>query len=114
VSYPSYDTTTNTNAKDQESSSEIPTPPTTLYSQQSIKLKIEAGLFTNPLISNSDLAIGEPYDPEIINNIDRVTPNSDRWFCYNCTLRDDKWGMMKHLCRHNKRKAKNTEKEKKN
>lgn len=69
--------------------------------------------YENPLISESDLSIGGPYDPEIINNIDRVHPNSDRWFCNNCTLRDDKWGMMRHLCKHNKRKA-NTKKEKKN
>jgi hypothetical protein len=73
--------------------------------QQSMESKIQAGLFTNSLISVSDLLTGN-YDPEIINNIDRVHPNSDRWFCYNCTLRDDKWGMMKHLCRHNKRKVK--------
>ena len=63
-------------------------------------------LFTNPLISESDLSIGGPYDPEIINNINRVHPNSDRWFCYNCTLRDDKWGMMRHLCKHNKKTKK--------
>jgi hypothetical protein len=74
--------------------------------QQSMESKIQAGLFTNPLISESDLSIGGPYDPEIINNIDRVHPNSDRWLCYNCTLRDDKWGMMRHQCRHNKRKMK--------
>jgi hypothetical protein len=73
--------------------------------QQSMESKIQAGLFTNSLISVSDLLTGN-YDPEIINNIDRVHPNSDRWFCYNCTLRDDKWGMMKHLCKHNKRKTK--------
>jgi hypothetical protein len=102
VSYPSYDTT---NTKDQKSSSEVPTSSTT-PSQQSMALKIQAGLFTNPLISESDLLTGN-YDPEIINNIDRVYQNSDRWFCYNCTLKDDKWGMMKHLCRHNnKRKTK--------
>jgi hypothetical protein len=73
--------------------------------QQSMESKIQAGLFINSLISISDLLTGN-YEPEIVNNIDRVHPNSDRWFCYNCTLRDDKWGMMKHLCRHNKRKAK--------
>ena len=71
--------------------------------QQSMESKIQAGLFTNSLIPISDLLIGN-YDPEIINNIDRVHPNSDRWCCYNCTLRDNKWGMMKHLCMHNKRK----------
>ena len=58
--------------------------------------------YNNPLISESDLSIGGQYDPEIINNIHRVHPNSDRWFCYNCTLRDDKWGMIRHLCKHNK------------
>jgi hypothetical protein len=76
--------------------------------QQSMESKIQAGLFTNSLISVSDLLTGN-YDPEIINNIDRVHPNSDRWFCYNCTLRDDKWGMMKHLCKHNKKRKKETE-----
>jgi hypothetical protein len=67
-------------------------------------------LYNNPLISESDLSICGPYDPEIINNIDRVHPNSDRWFCYNCNFRDDKWGMMRHLCKHNKRNTKNKEK----
>ena len=62
-------------------------------------LKIEAGLFTNPLISESDLAIGGPYDPEVINNINRVHPNSDSWFCNHCTMRGDKWFMMKHPCK---------------
>lgn len=82
------------------------TPFTPSLANKSITLiDGEAALFTNPLISKSDLATGN-YDPKIINNIDRVHPNSDRWFCYNCTLRDDKWGMMKHLCRHNKCKAK--------
>ncbi len=74
-----------------------------MSSQQPRESKIQAGLFTNPLISESELLTGT-YDPEIINNIDRVHPNSDRWFCYNCTLRDDKWGMMKHLCKHNKKR----------
>lgn len=75
--------------------------------QQSMEAKIQAGLFTNSLISISDLLTGN-YDPEIINNVDRITPNSDRWICYNCTLRDDKWGMMKHLCKHNKKRKKET------
>jgi hypothetical protein len=66
--------------------------------QQSMESNIQAGLFINPLISESDLLTGN-YDPEIINNIDRVHPVSDRWFCHNCTLRDDKWGMMKHPCK---------------
>ncbi len=51
---------------------------------QSTQSKIEAGLFTNPLISKSDLLTGN-YDPQVINNIDRLYPNSDCWFCYNCT-----------------------------
>ena len=69
--------------------------------QQSMESKIQAGLFTNSLISISDLLTGN-YDPEIINNIDRVHPNSDHWFCYNCTMRGDKWFMMKHPCKNNK------------
>ncbi len=80
------------------------TPFTPSHTNKSIISVIdydEAGLFTNPLISISDLLTGN-YDPEIINNIERVHPNSDRWFCNNCTLRDDKWGMMRHLCKHNK------------
>ncbi|HSF51355.1 MAG TPA: hypothetical protein VLA74_11390, partial [Nitrososphaeraceae archaeon] len=77
------------------------TPFTPSHANKSITLiDGEVGLFTNPLISKSDLATGN-YDPEIINNIDRVHPNSDRWFCHNCTLRDDKWGMMKHPCSKN-------------
>jgi hypothetical protein len=80
--------------------------------QQSMESKIQAGLFTNSLISISDLLTGN-YEPEIINNIERISPNSDRWFCYNCTLRDDKWGMMKHLCRYNKRKTKKNDKKEK-
>jgi hypothetical protein len=57
--------------------------------------------FKNSLISESDLATGN-YDPEIINNINKVYPKSDLWFCNNCTLTDDKWGMMSHLCKYNK------------
>ena len=102
MAYPSYNTT---NTKDQKSSSKVPTSSTT-PSQQSMALKIQAGLFTNPLISESDLLTGN-YDPEIINNIDRVHPNSDHWFCNGCTLKDDKWGMMRHLCRHNKKRNNN-------
>ncbi len=52
--------------------------------QQSMESKIQAGLFTNSLISVSDLLTGN-YNSEVINNIDRVHPNSDRWFCNNCT-----------------------------
>jgi hypothetical protein len=92
VSYLSYDTT---NAN-QESSYKIPQLTT---SKQSTALKIQSELFRNPLISESDLAIGGPYDPEVINNINRVHPNSDHWFCNNCTMRGDKWFMMKHHCK---------------
>jgi len=99
LSYPSYDTT---KAKEIDPFSKIPQPTT---SKQSMALKIQTRLFTNPLISISDLLTGN-YDPEVINNIERVHQNSDRWFCNNCTLRDDKWGMMKHLCKYNKRKMK--------
>ncbi len=91
VSYPSCDTT---NTKDQESSSEI--PYVAISSQQSNNKK----LFNNPLISESDLLTGN-YDPQVINNIDRVHPHSDRWLCYNCTMRGDKWFMMKHPCKNN-------------
>lgn len=78
------------------------TPFTPSHSKNSLAvIDDEVGLFTNPLISESDLLTGN-YDPEVINNIDRVHPGSDRWFCNNCTLRDDKWGMMRHLCKHNK------------
>jgi hypothetical protein len=68
--------------------------------------------YENPF-SESDLSIGGPFDPDIINNVDRVQPNSYRWFYNNCTLRDDKWGMMKHLYRHNKRKTKKNDKKEK-
>ena len=70
-------------------------------------------LFYNPLISEEDLIDpnGYNYDPEIINNITKSSLYSDFWFCYNCTFRDDKWGMMRHLCKHNKkRKMKEEEK----
>jgi hypothetical protein len=66
----------------------------------SLRKKIDVGLFTNSLISESDLLTGN-YNPEIINNIDRVHPNSDRWFCNHCTMRGDKWFMMKHPCKNN-------------
>ena len=69
--------------------------------RQSTLSKIESGLFTNPLIAESDLTLEDyDYDPEIINNIGRFEW-SDRWFCNNCTLKDDKWGMMKHPCSKN-------------
>jgi hypothetical protein len=72
-------------------------------SQHSIFSKIKTGLFINPLISESDLLldINYDYDPEIINNIDRFT-GTDRWFCKKCSMRDDKWFMMKHHCKNNK------------
>ena len=94
VSYPSY-----------------PSPPsqdsliTLTPSQQSILLKIKTGLFINSLISESDLLLDDnyDYDPEIINNIDRFT-GTDRWFCKKCSMRDDKWFMMKHPCTNNSKK----------
>jgi hypothetical protein len=66
--------------------------------------KIELGLFTNHLISNSDLTLEDyDYDPEIINNIGRFE-RSDRWFCNNCAKKDDKWYMMKHPCNSYKKR----------
>jgi replicative DNA helicase Mcm len=56
--------------------------------------------YNNSLITVSDLATGS-YDPQIINYIDRFK-GTDRWFCNNCTMRGDKWFMMKHPCRKNK------------
>ena len=56
--------------------------------------------FNNPLISESDLTTGT-YDPIIINSIYRFK-GTDRWSCKNCTMNDDKWGMMKHPCKNNK------------
>jgi hypothetical protein len=67
---------------------------------------IELGLFTNPLISNSDLLLSHDnydYEPEIINNIDRFK-GTDHWFCKNCTMKQDKWFMMEHPCKNNKNK----------
>ena len=55
--------------------------------------------FNNPLISESDLSTGT-YDPKIINSIDRIK-GTDRWFCKNCTIKADKWFMMKHPCNNN-------------
>jgi hypothetical protein len=61
-------------------------------------------LFNNPLIVESDLSIGGyNYDPEIINNIDRFD-GSDQWFCNNCSIKGDKWFMMKHICYNTKRR----------
>lgn len=73
-----------------------------LLAPKSTRSKIEAGLFTNPLISESDLLLDEDYDydPEIINNITRYE-NSDRWFCTftKCKSTGDKWFLMKHTCK---------------
>jgi len=30
--------------------------------------------------------------------------NSDRWSCENCKDRGDKWYMLRHTCKHNKKK----------
>ena len=66
--------------------------------QQSNLSKIKTGLFTNPLISESDLLLEDyPYDPKIINNIYRFEGN-DHWLCKNCAMKGDKWFMMKHHC----------------
>jgi hypothetical protein len=67
----------------------------------SLREKIEAGLFTNPLISESDLTSQDyDYDPEIINNITR-NHGSDSWSCKftKCKLTGDKWFLMKHPCK---------------
>jgi hypothetical protein len=68
----------------------------------SVREKIEAGLFTNPLISESDLLADQDYDyePEIINNITR-NQGSDRWYCLftKCKVTGDKWLLMKHPCK---------------
>jgi hypothetical protein len=63
-------------------------------------------IFNNPLISKQDLQDpnGFQYDPEIINNITKSSQNSDRWFCYKCNMKDDKWFMMKHPCNNNNNK----------
>ena len=67
----------------------------------SLREKIDAGLFTNHLISESDL-ISQDYDfdPEIINNITR-NHGSDRWYCMfkKCKVTGDKWLLMKHPCK---------------
>ena len=54
--------------------------------------KIETGLFTNPLVSDTDLLVANnnyDYDPKIINNIDRLE-GRDRWFCKNSNIKGDK------------------------
>ena len=85
-------------------SSESKDTLTTLTSSQKFILsKIKAGFFTNPLISEPDLLLGNDnydYDPNIINNIDRCE-GTDRWYCKNCNIKGDKWFMMKHLCNNN-------------
>ena len=63
---------------------------------------IEKKEFNNPLISESDLSIGGPYDPYIINNIKRIA-GTDSWYCFNCDRKQDKWFMMKHLCNNKKK-----------
>ncbi len=69
-------------------------------SQQYMLSKIKAGLFTNHLISESDLLIEDyNYNHEIINDIDRVK-GTDGWFCIKCTMKGDKWFMMKHPCKN--------------
>jgi hypothetical protein len=64
--------------------------------------KIKTGLFTNPLISESDLLADEDYNynPKIINNVYRFE-GKDHWFCKNCAMKGDKWFMMKHPCNDN-------------
>ena len=67
----------------------------------SLREKIDAGLFTNPLISESDLTSQDyDYDHEIINNITR-NHGSDRWYCMfkKCKVTGDKWLLMKHPCK---------------
>jgi hypothetical protein len=66
----------------------------TFYAEEKEELE-----FTNSLISKSDLAIGN-YDAKIINHIDRFK-GTDSWFCMNCTMKGDKWFMMKHPCNNN-------------
>jgi hypothetical protein len=67
----------------------------------SLREKIDAGLFTNHLISESDLTSQDyDYDPEIINNITR-NHGSDRRYCMfkKCKVTGDKWLLMKHPCK---------------
>ena len=54
--------------------------------------------FNNPLIFEDDFEPGYNYNSEIINNIDRFR-GTDHWFCMNCTMKGDKWFMMKHHCK---------------
>jgi hypothetical protein len=76
-------------------------PVTGLTPSQRIISKIERRLFTNPLITESDLTTQNyDYDPEIINNIKR-NHGSDRWYCMfkKCNVTGDKWLLMKHQCK---------------
>jgi hypothetical protein len=90
------------NAEDRRYENQSPTTIIEGSKRMSLRQKIEAGLFTNPLISESDLLIDEDYDyyPEIINNITK-NKGSDRWFCTikDCKWKQDKWFMMKHPCK---------------
>ncbi|MGE5705528.1 MAG: hypothetical protein ACM3XP_02265 [Nitrososphaerales archaeon] len=69
------------------------------------RAKIQEGLYHNKYILTDDLLLDPfdyDYDVEIINNISRPA-KSDWWYCYNCTWKGDKWFMMKHPCKHNKK-----------
>ncbi|MGD1838333.1 MAG: hypothetical protein ACPKPY_09805 [Nitrososphaeraceae archaeon] len=73
---------------------------------ESVRAKINKRLFKNPLISDDDLLNGDyDYEPEIINNIYR-NRGKDIWFCENCDMKNDKWGLMKHPCKRNKKNSK--------
>jgi hypothetical protein len=59
--------------------------------------KIEKGLFTNPLMSKSDLLSGD-YDPKIVNNITRANGSDHRSRRNSkCKASGDKWFIMKHV-----------------
>jgi hypothetical protein len=79
---------------------QLSTEPT---QQPTLLKKSEVKGYTHPLISESDLSVGGPFDLDIINTIDRFE-GRDRWFCNNCTAQGDKWFMMKHPCSNNKKK----------
>ena len=38
-----------------------------------------------------------------LENIYRSYPHSDTWKCKNCNVRDDKWYMLIHPCKNNKK-----------
>ena len=90
---------------EKDSHNVLQTPLSLSLPKEEQKQQQQNRLFNNPLISESDLATGN-YDPKIINNIDRIK-ETDRWFCNNCTMKDDKWFMMKHPCKNNKNNTKN-------